>query len=147
MEEQYIKAVERALALPRRKRREVLDDLREIFASAREHGEPEAAVLERLGPPEDFASGVEEQLGVDRSRLFRRRLVLAGAAAALAAAAWGLLAWIGARRLPEGVIGQADAMTAIQVRGGLDPAWILAGLGTAAILAAAWLTVRAVRRR
>ena len=75
------------------------------------------------------------------------KVVKEGPAAPRAPAAWGLLAWIGARRLPEGVIGQADAMTAIQVRGGLDPAWILAGLGTAAILAAAWLTVRAVRRR
>lgn len=147
MRERYIREVERALALPRGKRREVLTDLSEIFDSAREHGETEAAVLERLGPPQVYAAGVEEQLGMDRGLLRRRRLTWAAAAAILAAAAWGLLAFLFSKQMPDGVIGQADAMTAIQVQGMVNPAWLLAGLGLAATLAAVWLVLRAVGRR
>ena len=147
MREQYIKEVERALALPRSKRREVAEDLREIFASALEHGETEAAVLERLGPPRDYAAGVEELLRVDRNRLRRRRLAFAAAAAALAAVLWGLLIFLVSRRPPVEVIGQSDAMTSIQVQGAIDPVWLLTGLGTAAALMAAWLFLRAIGRR
>lgn len=46
---EYLRQVEKELRLPRRKRQEVLRDLREIFESAREHGESEADVVERLG--------------------------------------------------------------------------------------------------
>ena len=147
MREQYIREVERALTLPRSKRREVLTDLGEIFDSAREHGETEAAVLERLGPPQVYAAGVEEQLGMDRGLPRRRRLVWAAAAAILAAAAWGLLAFLLSKQAPEGVIGQADTMTGIQVLGIVNPVWLLAGLGLAATLAAVWLVLRAVGRR
>lgn len=41
--------------LPRNRRKEIRRDLEEAFASAMEHGESEAAVIERLGTPEDFA--------------------------------------------------------------------------------------------
>ena len=147
MKKDYIRQVKNELSLSSKQKKEIIRDLEEAFASALEHGETELQVVERLGSPDDFAANIHEQLGV-RPVIGRKkkRLLQATAAAALSALLFSLSLLIKAARAPH-VIGQADAMTAIQVRGGLDPAWILAGLGTAAILAAAWLTVRAVRRR
>ena len=47
----YIRRVKRALILPRRQKAEILRDLSEIFASAREHGESDAQIIARLGAP------------------------------------------------------------------------------------------------
>ena len=43
---EYIKQVKRALRVSRAQKREIIRDLTEAFASAREHGETEAQVLE-----------------------------------------------------------------------------------------------------
>ena len=59
---EYIREVEKNLRLSRRKRREVLRDLCEIFESAREHGEGEADVAERLGSPAAYAAAVSVPL-------------------------------------------------------------------------------------
>ena len=112
---QYIHRVRRALTAPRATRDTILRDLQEIFASAAEHGQSEAEVIDRLGPPVDFARAAEEQLGVDRPRRLRRRMLLctlpAAALSALFLALFGLF-----RSFPPhssvGVIGGADGPTA-----------------------------------
>ena len=58
---EYIKQVKRELSVPRGRKKEVLRDLEEAFASAKEHGESEAEVIARLGTPQEFA----EQFGTD----------------------------------------------------------------------------------
>ena len=63
MKQEYIQQVGRALPLPGKQKREVLRDLEELFASAREHGESEAQVLDRLGSPEEYAKEVLAQTG------------------------------------------------------------------------------------
>ena len=63
MKEEYIRRVKGHLPLPRQQKREVLRDLEEIFASAGEHGESEAQVLDRLGSPEEYAREVLAQTG------------------------------------------------------------------------------------
>lgn len=60
MKEQYIKQVSRALSVPRKQKKDILRDLEEAFASAKEHGETEEQVIERLGTPEEFAAGMSE---------------------------------------------------------------------------------------
>ena len=118
MKEQYIRQVWKALSVPRRRRREIIRDLNEAFDSALEHGETERQVIERFGAPADFAAGVEEQIGVDRKvRLKRRRLLQT--IFTLAAAALPLAVCIAAEnmKMPDNVIGQADAMTSMQVEG------------------------------
>ena len=60
MKDFYIRQVERALSLPRKKKREVLRDLQEIFDSGAEHGESPGQIIERLGSPQEFASSVQE---------------------------------------------------------------------------------------
>lgn len=117
-QKQYLRRVRRALTADRATRAAILRDLQEIFASAAEHGQSEAEVIDRLGPPVDFARAAEEQLGVDRPRRLRRRMLLctlpAAALSVLFLALFGLF-----RSFPPhssvGVIGGADGPTAIFV--------------------------------
>lgn len=133
---EYIRCVRRQL--PRKLRREVLRDLEEIFASAAEHGESEAVVIERLGPPEAFAQSVCEPLAAPRRRKFLwPALLCTFAACALAAGLWLR------PRVDGTIIGQADAMTTIRiVRQGLEAwQWLLllaALLGIAAVSLGIW---------
>ena len=76
MKERYIKQVKKQLMIPASKRKAVLRDLEEAFASAAEHGETEQQVISRLGTPEQFAAGIEEQLGVNRQKLLKTRTVV-----------------------------------------------------------------------
>lgn len=146
MKENYIKQVKRAVHAPRKRKNEIIRDLDELFAAAREHGESETELIKRLGPPEEFARGMEAQLGI--TRRIRRNMAIAAAILAVMAAA-ALILWAAARteRPPEGVIGGADAMTSISVvsNAGFDMGETLIILAIAAAFAAAVLVM--LRRR
>ena len=72
---EYLRQVEKELRLPRRKKQEVLRDLREIFESAREHGESEADMVERLGSAAEYAAAVSVPLCGKRRPLLCCRLL------------------------------------------------------------------------
>ena len=147
MEERYLRQVKRALCLPGKRKEEVVRDLREAFASAKENGEPTEAVIERLGSPEDFAGGIHEQLGIDAAAKRRRRDVFAGAMLLLLAAAW-LVLWLSrALRPAENVIGQADAMTSIQVSGSSAVPLLLGLAAAVLVVGGALLLARGLRAR
>ena len=145
MKEQYIRQVRKELHLPRRIRAEVVRDLGEIFASAAEHGESEAAVIERLGRPEEFAARTAKQFGVDNAASLLSVLL----AAMLAAAAFVVYAVLEAAKVPVDAIGQADAQTNIQIAGtfGLDAAKLMLAAGIIAAGFAALQIIRAIRSR
>lgn len=147
MKDSYIKRVKMALHAPRKRKQEILRDLNEMFAAAREHGESETQLIARLGAPEEFARSVETQLGAAGNR--RRNMAIAAAIfAVIAAAALVILAVVRTECPPEGVIGGADAMTSIVVASGtgfdIDGALLILAI-IAAIAAAALLIAR--RRR
>ena len=146
MKEQYGKEVARRLLLPRAKRKEVLRDLEEAFASAAEHGESEQQVIDLLGTPEEFAAAMNEQLGVPQEfflRRSRRLAVLFFVLTALLLAAAVADLWrdhlLEVRLSSVCIIGGADGPTHILLSAapGIDPAILLFLL--AAILAAAGL--------
>lgn len=142
MGENYIKQVKRELRLSPKVRREIVRDLNEIFASAMEHGETEAAVIQRLGPPKEFADSAARQFGVDTAAVRRRaRGIFGGAALATAVAAFAVYAVISVGRVPAGAIGHADVMTTMQVEGAaVDLAQIILLVGAmAAVFAVATL--------
>lgn len=150
MKEQYIRQVRKELHLPRRIRAEVVRDLGEIFASAAEHGESEAAVIERLGRPEEFAARTAKQFGVDNAAPRQRaRLLSVLLAAMLAAAAFVVYAVLEAAKVPVDAIGQAEAQTNIQIAGtfGLDAAKLMLAAGIIAAGFAALQIIRAIRSR
>ena len=75
MTERYISRVRRKLTLPQGKKKEVMRDLEEIFATAAARGESEAETISRLGAPDEYARETEAAFGIDGARLRRKRLV------------------------------------------------------------------------
>ena len=123
MKEKYIKQVKKQLAVPASKRKTVLQDLEKTFASAAEHGETEQQVIARLGTPEQFAAGIEEQLGIDRKkRLKTRTIIWTTICLVVAVIVFSVYLTIQQEMIGAiGIIGGADGPTAILVSGpGID---------------------------
>ena len=146
MRAQYIKQVEKALHLPRRAKKEVIRDLNEIFASALENGESEQQVAARLGAPHEFAQNASEQLGAAFAASEKQNWILLGAAA-LAIAAFILYGAIRADMAAPGIIGQAEAMTTIQIAGGGNLSLIFLVIGIAAAVFTAVGMLRAIHKK
>lgn len=137
----YIRRVKRALILPRRQKAEILRDLSEIFASAREHGESDAQIIARLGAPELFAREAQAPFGCEYARR-RAALEWALAGVLLLAALFMLLLAALSRPADPAIIGGADAMTAIVVSSPVDARLIETIIGIAAFAAAILLILR-----
>ena len=137
MKEHYIKQVKRELLISRRQKNDVLRDLDEVFTSAMEHGETEQQVIERLGSPKDFAISTEEQLGIDRTALRKRNnIIFIIISIGVSVLAFVLFGTLHSKQLPDGVIGQADAMTNFRINGtgAIDPSLIFLVIGITAII-------------
>ncbi|MGI6261422.1 MAG: HAAS signaling domain-containing protein [Acutalibacteraceae bacterium] len=137
MKEHYIKQVKKELLISRKQKNDVLRDLDEVFTSAMEHGETEQQVIERLGSPKDFAISTEEQLGIDRTALRKRNnIIFIIISIGVSVLAFVLFGTLYLKQLPDGVIGQADAMTNIRINGigAIDPSLIFLVIGIAAII-------------
>lgn len=150
MKEQYIRQVKRELQVPRKQKHEILRDLEEAFSSALEHGESEKQIIERLGTPREFAISTEEQLGINRFAVQKRKqilwLALSSAVALLAFVLFGILQ---AQKLPANVIGRADAMTSIVLVGGntINLPALLLGIGIATVLVLLAQIVKLCKRK
>lgn len=138
MKQQYIRRVKKALNLQREQKAEVLRDLDEAFASALEHGETERQVIERLGTPDEFADSIHEQLGIAcPDRRGRKRRICIALTALVSAIAFAIAFFMRAERPAQNIIGQADAMTNMQIVGsGVDMFWLMIALGCIALAAA-----------
>ena len=137
MKEHYIKQVKKELLISRKQKNDVLRDLDEVFTSAMEHGETEQQVIERLGSPKDFAISTEEQLGIDRTALRKRNnIIFIIISIGVSVLAFVLFGTLYLKQLPDGVIGQADAMTNIRINGtgAIDPSLIFLVIGITAII-------------
>ena len=148
MKEQYIKQVEKELNLSRKAKTEVVRDLNEIFASAAEHGETEQQVIERLGTPKEFADNTAEQFGIDNSAPQKRKGIISSVTSlVVAVVAFVIYATAKSGKVPDGAIGQADAMTNIQVEGtfGFDASQVILVVGIIAVTFAVIQIIRTVR--
>ena len=147
MKQQYIRRVKKALNLPREQKAEVLRDLDEAFASALEHGETERQVIERLGTPDEFADSIHEQLGIAcPDRRGRKRRICIALTALVSAIAFAIAFFMRAERPAQNIIGQADAMTNIQIVGsGVDMFWLMIALGCIALAAAIGLMANHIK--
>lgn len=149
MRRRYIRRVERALRLSDEEKHEIIRDLQEIFTSAAEHGETEEQVIARLGSPKEYVHQIHEQLGkmeeIRQRRKARIQIGILWLLAALLFLAGGIPLYL---RTPAHVIGQADAMTQIQLSGSwIDPAWVWMLLGVLALAAGIYLWIRHLRKR
>lgn len=148
MKERYIRQVWKQLRLPRKAKTEVLRDLEEAFASAAEHGETEAQVVERLGTPEAFAEGIHEQLGIAPAGKAAGKTAVLVFSILICAAAFSAALFIHASRPAPDSIGQAVAVTGIQIVGdGIDVFRILLVVGCLALLAAICVILRGIHHK
>ena len=149
MKEQYIRQIQKELSLPHKRKKEVMRDLNEVFASAIEHGETEQQVIQRLGAPQEFADSIAEQLGIDNTAAKKRKSIISiFVALVIAVAAFSIYAVTQSGRVPEGTIGQANATTNIQIEGAfvLDVSQFLLGIGLAATVIAILLIIRTIHK-
>ena len=139
MKEKYIKQVKKRLAVPSSKRKTVLQDLEKTFASAAENGETEQQVIARLGTPEQFAAGIEEQFGIDRKKRLKTRTIIWTTICLVVAVIVFSVYLTKQQELNGalGIIGGADGPTAIIVSGpGIDVPLVMLMIAAAAVVLA-----------
>ena len=149
MKEQYIRQIKKELSLPQKRKKEVMRDLNEVFASAIEHGETEQQVIQRLGTPQEFADSIAEQLGIDNTAAKKRKGIISTLVALIiAVTAFLVYAVTQSGKVPEDAIGQANATTNIQIDGVfiLDVSQILLGIGLIATVIAVLLIIRIIHK-
>lgn len=147
MREKYIKQVQKELHIPYKAKKEVVRDLNEIFASALENGETEQQVIERLGSPKEFAESTAEQLGIDITALRKQKGGILGIVAlVIAVIAFVIYGTTRAEDVEPGAIGQADAMTNIQIAGGFDVSMLILVIGVVATIFAVIQIIRYVNK-
>ena len=118
MKQRYIKQVSKKLTVPAARKKEIIRDLEEVFASALENNETEQQIIGRLGSPEEFATSMNEYEvhGVRKSGV--TGLVIS---AAIAVISFILYIVAISQQPPKYAIGQADAMTNIQLVSEFSP--------------------------
>ncbi len=149
MKEQYIRQIKKELSLPQKRKKEVMRDLNEVFASAIEHGETKQQVIQRLGTPQEFADSIAEQLGIDNTAAKKRKGIISTLVALIiAVTAFLVYAVTQSGKVPEDAIGQANATTNIQIDGVfiLDVSQILLGIGLIATVIAVLLIIRIIHK-
>ncbi len=147
MKEKYIKSVRKELRFAGKKKTDILNDLNETFESGIEHGESEQDIIQRLGTPAEFAHDIYEQMGIDitakEKMRFKIRAIISFAIFVIL-----FVVVLNFSALPNGVIGQADALTYIQVEGnGVSAVILLLALCMLAFIFAVINTARYFRHK
>lgn len=142
MKDQYIKQVLKNLHISKKAKSEVMRDLNEIFDSALENGETEQQIINRLGTPKEFADNLSEQ---PENKSNFKLIISIAAAICIAVIAFVLYGITQAGTTPKDAIGQANAMTNIQVEGfGIDMHFIILVIGIVAIIFAVFQSIRTI---
>lgn len=119
--EKYIKSVKRKLNVPDDLKISVLEELREAFDSAKEHGESENDLINRLGTPKEFVNDVikNADLTDEQKKYIKHRKNIIKVIIAFIIAAVVFTGYYIYKRMSMGnVIGYANSSTNIQVMGG-----------------------------
>lgn len=118
--EKYIKSVKRKLNVPDDLKTSVLEELREAFDSAKEHGESENDLINRLGTPKEFVNDVIKNADLtDKQKkcIKQRKNIIKVIITFIIAAAAFTGYYIYHRMSMDNVIGYANGSTNIQVIG------------------------------
>ena len=149
MKDKYIKSVKKELRFAGKKKADILNDLNETFESGIEHGESEQDIIQRLGTPVEFVCDIYEQMGIDITAKEKMQLkIRAIISFTIFVILFGCIVVLNFSALPDGVIGQADALTCIQVDGnGISVVTLLIALCTIAFVVAVINTTRYFRNK
>lgn len=121
--EKYIKSVKRKLNVPYDLKASVLEELREAFDSAKEHGESENDLINRLGTPKEFVNDVikNADLTDEQKKYIKQRKNIIKVIIAFIIADAAFMGYYIYQRMSMGnVIGYANGSTNIQVIGGSE---------------------------
>lgn len=121
--EKYIKSVKRKLNVPDDLKTSVLEELMEAFDSAKEHGESENDLINRLGTPKEFVNDVikNADLTDEQKKYIKQRKNIIKVIIAFIIAAAAFMGYYIYQRMSMGnVIGYANSSTNIQVIGGSE---------------------------
>ena len=144
MKDEYIKKKKKNLHISMKAKNEIIRDLDEIFDSALENGETEQQVIDRLGAPKEFAenvSGQTEKKNYSAGNL--RGIVLMAIAICIAVIAFVVYGIIQSETVPQNAIGQANAMTNIQLEGfGINIPFIILIIGIISVAFAVFQLIR-----
>ena len=146
MKELYIKQVIKNLHMPRKSKYEIIRDLNEIFDSALENGETEQQVIDRLGTPKEFAKNVS---GKTENKSYStgnaKGIITIAIAVCVAIIAFVVFGITQTETAPKNAIGQASAMTNIQVDGfGINIPFIILIIGIIAVIFAVFQLIRTI---
>lgn len=121
--EKYIKSVKRKLNVPYDLKASVLEELMEAFDSAKEHGESENDLINRLGTPKEFVNDVikNADLTDEKKKYIKQRKNIIKVIIAFIIAAAAFMGYYIYQRMSMGnVIGYANSSTNIQEIGGSE---------------------------
>lgn len=121
--EKYIKSVKRKLNVPYDLKASVLEELMEAFDSAKEHGESENDLINRLGTPKEFVNDVikNADLTDEQKKYIKQRKNIIKVIIAFIIADAAFTGYYIYKRMSMGdVIGYANSSTNIQVIGGSE---------------------------
>ena len=121
--EKYIKSVKRKLNVPYDLKASVLVELMEAFDSAKEHGESENDLINRLGTPKEFVNDVikNADLTDEQKKYIKQRKNIIKVIIAFIIADAAFTGYYIYKRMSMGdVIGYANSSTNIQVIGGSE---------------------------
>ncbi|MBR1757492.1 MAG: hypothetical protein IJ744_02030 [Lachnospiraceae bacterium] len=149
MKDQYIMQVRKMLSVSQKKKHEIIRDLEEIFASAREHEESDQEVIDRLGSPQDYVESIQAQLEI-RPRSIKKNLLpvyIASFIGILFLVIFAISFIV--RTKTKGIIGQAVSTTSIVLNTSLY-SWLpimLLALGIMIMIAVLIRIIKTTKKR
>lgn len=149
MKDQYIMQVRKMLSISQKMKHEIIRDLEEIFASAREHEESDQEVIDRLGSPQDYVESIQAQLEI-RPRSIKKNLLpvyIASFIGILFLVIFAISFIV--RTKTKGIIGQAVSTTSIVLNTSLY-SWLpimLLALGIMIMIAVLIRIIKTTKKR
>lgn len=111
----YINEVANLLKCSKPKKAKILEDLEEIFNSVKENNRSVDSIIDGLGNPKEYAMDAMLSLGVDLKRKKQNSIILTVCLLVISIILIVSAVYVNANKIPSDVIGQADALTQIQI--------------------------------
>lgn len=114
MKKEYLKRVKKGLSVPKKAKKEILQDLNEIFDSAMEHGETEEQVICRLGDPNVYAKACSFK-STNHSHMNKKQTLICSMLMICALLCFAAVIIVQSNKIPKGIIGEGTSLTNIVI--------------------------------
>lgn len=114
MKKEYLKHVKKGLSVSKKAKKEILQDLNEIFDSAMEHGETEEQVICRLGDPNEYAKACSFK-STNHSHMNKKQTLICSMLMICAFLCFTAVIIVQSNQIPKGIIGEGTSLTNIVI--------------------------------